>query len=776
MAKIIDRTKNHTEFHTNKKGQVVKKLVSNIKKEAKPKEWWQNEKIMSLKLSRYPMGIPKDQVQIMADLDNQEDCNKKCVMKWKDPKTGSDIRSYTKTFLDRNADYKWDRMKKFDVNIINDIKQKAKDDLSNKNEKFAEAAAIILIIAKTGLRVGQTAGLEKTGNVGVSTISPDHINITKDNKINFEFVGKSYKLNTAEISDEPELAKYLKKLKTQKTKDGKTRMFSMDRTFVDKVFKNKYGYKDLKIKDMRTYIATSTANDILNSAYDEVKSKLSGDDKKDKKVINDCLKDVYKKVSEQLNNTPKMAETAYIHPLVRINWLTRLGLNSDIINKSNDSKWYDNFDDLLSSYQPEVVEIDENDEEECDEYNLLSIEHQIELNKSITSDRLKKLINRKFYDLLNDDEFFQYTCDKNTEDRDSGELDSLSVDERYRLLKEYGAMQKSWIDVIDKLSEDVDSNDLIEKSKHRAIIKQRSKSGKIYERSMQVGSNKDATKSKFFELDKIGEDYNKHLTDLVESGGNSYYKIVKQKGTSYDSGAGRNTNKVHQSETDNLLKVYTLHPDEEKYREKLLKNVDKDVRKAYEDKVHSYRGAASVYDKTEIAYDKDKELHDKFVNVTKNLLKRDGTSYEEIHIKNETSVGKKIQEEKQKKEAEKQEILNKEQVERNRNLFNEQKEKYKTLVEKINSDGVDLSQISFREFHDLVFIKSGMRNCIGSHQIHPISRNNDVKVYWNSKEPTVGKMGDFYNWVKKKALSEGMRDGKLPFTKFEILNWDENPY
>lgn len=374
MANKLDRSKLHEEVHINKKGQLVKKLVSNkkdtIKKQRTP-QWY--DKFSGIGLTRLPVGIDEKDVVVHVDIKNPDEYNSKCVLSWVDPKTNKQIRIYTKEFLNRNAQVKWARISEFKEDLLDEIKEKCTNELLDKNsDKFKQAAAIISIIANTGLRVGQTKGLEETGNKGVSTISPDDITIDSKNNIKLNFVGKSYKENNALIENQPLLAKYLKKLK--QSKQGKDRLFDIDRTFADAVFKNRFGFKELKLKDMRTYVATSLAKQHLYNDIDEVKDMLTGDDKKDVKLINKRLQSTYIFVSDKLNNTPKMAETAYVHPNIRTEWLKDIGFHKEL-TKSIDNMEFVNKD---------IPYIDEFDEEMCDEYNLFDFEHSFndELQKS----------------------------------------------------------------------------------------------------------------------------------------------------------------------------------------------------------------------------------------------------------------------------------------------------------------------------------------------------------------------------------------------------------
>lgn len=366
----------HIKVGIDKRGH---KYTRQVVDKAKPvKQWY--EKFKDLNLTRLPVGIPEKDVTVHVDLNDPVQVNSKCVMSWKDKKSGRTVMIYTKEFLNRNALNKWDKISNMSQQDVDSIFNKGLGEVMNgSNDKFKQAGSIIAMIALTGLRIGQTKGLEATGNKGISTISPEDIEISGDN-INVSYIGKSYKQNTASIFGQPELATYLKGLK--ESKSGKDRLFDIDRNFVDKVLKNKLGYKDLKIKDMRTYVGTSKAKDHLFKDINEVRQQLTGDDKKDTKIINKRLQTTYKYVSEVLNNTPKMAETAYIHPAVRIEYLKQLGKNPDELAKAvvfEDPETISLDTIRLHSIYNELIEfgvppIDEDDEEDCDQYNLFFFE------------------------------------------------------------------------------------------------------------------------------------------------------------------------------------------------------------------------------------------------------------------------------------------------------------------------------------------------------------------------------------------------------------------
>lgn len=272
----------------------------------KEKQWWSD--FTKYKLNAYPIGIPQDQVKI----DLTGDINSKAVMSWKSPATGRTVYSYTRDFLQANAAQKWKRIEKIKPTDINRIQLKANQLLTSRDPKIAQAAAIINIISQTGLRPGSVKGFQETGNRGISTLSPDNIIIDKD-VIKFNFTGKSYQENTAEIKDAA-LANYLTGLKKQK--QGETFLFDVPETTVDKVYDN-MGMAKFKIKDMRTYVATNLAKQILYNH--KINTALSSKDLT--KEVKDILTRVFVEVSTKLNNTPTMAKTSYVHPQIIKTWL-----------------------------------------------------------------------------------------------------------------------------------------------------------------------------------------------------------------------------------------------------------------------------------------------------------------------------------------------------------------------------------------------------------------------------------------------------------------------
>lgn len=307
------------------KVQRIKVLLETVLIEAagdKAAPWW--KPYTQYQLTKYPVNIPQDQVTI----DTAGNVNSHWVMSWTDPKSGRRVYAYTKEFAAKQAQSKWTRTSKMSPEKIQSFKDiTAKTLMSKGDDKLKQAAAVISIIAQTGLRPGSQAGFAQTGNRGVLTLGPDNIHITGD-KIGLSFVGKSYQQNDAEIIDST-LASYLQqRLASSK---GQQFVFDVPRHVVDDYYKRILKMGAYKIKDLRTHTAGQLAKEILHK--DPLPPPPVPDDPKDiKKAVKIKLKHVFDTVSKQLNNTPAMAKGSYVNPSIINDWLEELGLHAELNN------------------------------------------------------------------------------------------------------------------------------------------------------------------------------------------------------------------------------------------------------------------------------------------------------------------------------------------------------------------------------------------------------------------------------------------------------------
>jgi DNA topoisomerase-1 len=154
----------------------------------------------------------------------------------------------------------------------------------------------------------------------VTTLSPDNIKV-KGDTVELEFVGKSYKNNTASINDK-ELASYLGQMKDMKK--GENFVFDKVNDSTVRRFFHENISPDWKVKDLRTWVATDMGRKVLEQDSTPP-PPLPKNPKEAQKLIQNKLTNLYKVVSRRLNNTTAMAKEAYIHPKVTEEWLKKIG-------------------------------------------------------------------------------------------------------------------------------------------------------------------------------------------------------------------------------------------------------------------------------------------------------------------------------------------------------------------------------------------------------------------------------------------------------------------
>ena len=303
---------NGEKYQKTSKGWVNLKTGKNRSSEIAEvdKKWL--DKYKSLNLNRLPLGIKENDVEVGGDSVNW-------ALRWVDPVSGKKVSAYPEKFLKENSMKKWDRIKNISPKDIEDIKSKSLDLLKSNSDKEKQIGAILTIISNTGLRIGSRNGFLRTQNRGVTTLNSDNIKINND-VVGLEFIGKSYQNNTATIKSK-ELSKFLSEIKDKKS--GENFVFDVKDSDIREYF-HKNINKDLKIKDLRTYIATDLAKNILKN---DKTQPPPVDGKVNKKQLQQKLMRVFKEVSNKLNNTPTMAKTSYVHPEVIDNWLLSIGIN-----------------------------------------------------------------------------------------------------------------------------------------------------------------------------------------------------------------------------------------------------------------------------------------------------------------------------------------------------------------------------------------------------------------------------------------------------------------
>jgi DNA topoisomerase IB len=254
-----------------------------------------------------PPKIPKSDVKV----DLSGDVHSHALVTWRDAK-GRQQSSYSSVFKQRNAARKWERVKnlapKFD-----DAQSKFRDVMETaKTARERDAAVAMLIITETGLRPGSREHFSKTGNRGVSTLSPNDVAV-RESTVAFKFKGKSGKENFAKIEDE-QLARYMSKRKEEKA--GSEFLFEIKGDDLSDLM-DESGLGEFKPKDFRTL----RAGKLAAKAFAEAQPPPPvPDGKKGEKLIQKRIREVSEEVAEYLNNTPAVARSSYINPAIIQAW------------------------------------------------------------------------------------------------------------------------------------------------------------------------------------------------------------------------------------------------------------------------------------------------------------------------------------------------------------------------------------------------------------------------------------------------------------------------
>lgn len=302
--------------------------------------------------------------------------------------------AYTREFMKKSQMLKYKKISKIKETDLTSLDEKTHKLLKNANPIISDAACVIAIILKTGLRVGsRDSDVEDgTGNLGVRTLKKENITVEGD-KISLKFIGKSYQENIGVFNSKP-IADYLsKKLSSKKDQDD---VFACSYAQVNSLMEH-INPKGITPKDLRTYKATEFAKKLLESKELGPPPPLPENEKSIKSEVKEKLKKVFTAVSQLLNNSPTMAKNSYVHPAVITSWLHSLGLKPENVaykhitlenkmKKSSTQPKFLSMDQMLEQYKNEFSESDDlmediqndlqgispdnNEYENCEEYEI----------------------------------------------------------------------------------------------------------------------------------------------------------------------------------------------------------------------------------------------------------------------------------------------------------------------------------------------------------------------------------------------------------------------
>jgi DNA topoisomerase I len=190
------------------------------------------------------------------------------------------------------------------------LRERVKEDLKGDDlSRERIVAALVRLLDKTLIRVGNEAYARENGSYGLTTMRKKHVNVDK-NEIEFVFKGKSGQQHMISLEDKTlvniiracqelpghELFKYV-------DDEGKVSSIgSADvNAYLQEVTENPF-----TAKDFRTWAATVSAAEVLGNTECPEKEPQR----------KQCISQAVKNVAKRLGNTPAVCRKSYIHPRI----------------------------------------------------------------------------------------------------------------------------------------------------------------------------------------------------------------------------------------------------------------------------------------------------------------------------------------------------------------------------------------------------------------------------------------------------------------------------
>ena len=203
-------------------------------------------------------------------------------------------------------------------------------------------ALMTRLINNLYIRMGSPKSVKKYRTFGITTLQHKHLNIKRNGKLVFNFVGK-HSIKQQKVMVDKDLAKLMSELKELKGKsklfkyvgeDGKTH--SVKASDVNKYLKELTS-PEFSAKDFRTWGGTLLAAlELAEIGFCE-----------DEKVLKKNIVKAVKKVAAQLGNTPSVCRSSYIHPTIINSYQKGVTLEEYIPKKKRKVK------KIKSEFEPE---------------------------------------------------------------------------------------------------------------------------------------------------------------------------------------------------------------------------------------------------------------------------------------------------------------------------------------------------------------------------------------------------------------------------------------
>ena len=204
---------------------------------------------------------------------------------------------------------KFEQMLDF-ARVLPELRKAVERDLKQKGLPRTKVLALAVRLIDQGLfRIGNEEYARQNGTFGLATIRTDHVTVSKEGVISFDFISKAGKRQLLTVKD-PQAAPVVASLKRRpgnpellayRDENGWTDIRSTD---INDYLKSLTG--GFTAKDFRTWSATVMAAAVLGESGDS-------DPRVPKKRV---ASEAVKRVAEQLGNTPAVCRDSYISPRV----------------------------------------------------------------------------------------------------------------------------------------------------------------------------------------------------------------------------------------------------------------------------------------------------------------------------------------------------------------------------------------------------------------------------------------------------------------------------
>lgn len=251
--------------------------------------------------------IPPAWKQVMVDPDPKA----KVVAQGLDVK-GRLQRLYSK---DWTASAKLDKFSRVRQVIANKeaIRSEIELDVKGKlpeQRAWREEAIVAYLIYETGIRPGSTADTGADVKAyGAITLQCRHVKVMSSGRVWLKFRGKKG-VHLRILVTNPWLVEELRRRKREAGSNYSQRVFHTSASSLNQYFRQ-LGSGDLSAKDLRTMRGTVMAHELLDKRrVPKVKTKR-------KQIVREAIR----QVAVALGNTPAVAKSAYIDPIILERWL-----------------------------------------------------------------------------------------------------------------------------------------------------------------------------------------------------------------------------------------------------------------------------------------------------------------------------------------------------------------------------------------------------------------------------------------------------------------------